>query len=133
VIVTDADNLERMPVDLVEEVIVLDENLLVGVDDSFETVDTSSDDPAQLYYTSGTTGLAKGSSMPIGTCWPHEEFDYCHDIRDGEIFHGMGEWAWAAGITPCSALGATERLSSSISEREGSTPRSSLRRSPETT
>ncbi|HYY73820.1 MAG TPA: AMP-binding protein, partial [Solirubrobacterales bacterium] len=25
---------------------------------------------------------------------------YCHDVRDGELFHGMGEWAWAAGIAP---------------------------------
>ena len=30
----------------------------------------------------------------------HEEFVYCHDVRDGERFHGMGEWAWAAGIAP---------------------------------
>ena len=21
-------------------------------------------------------------------------------MRDGEVFHGMGEWAWAAGICP---------------------------------
>ena len=30
----------------------------------------------------------------------HEEFVYCHDVQDGELFHGMGEWAWAAGIAP---------------------------------
>ena len=30
----------------------------------------------------------------------HEEFHYCHQIEDGERFHGMGEWAWAAGIAP---------------------------------
>ena len=30
----------------------------------------------------------------------HEEFVYCHDVQDGERFHGMGEWAWAAGIAP---------------------------------
>ena len=30
----------------------------------------------------------------------HEEFIYCHDVQDGERFHGMGEWAWAAGIAP---------------------------------
>ena len=30
----------------------------------------------------------------------HEEFVYCHEVEDGELFHGMGEWAWAAGIAP---------------------------------
>jgi acetyl-CoA synthetase len=100
VLVTDPENVGRMPADLVEEVIVLDENLLVGVDDSFETADTSSDDPAQLYYTSGTTGLAKGILHAHRYVLAHEEFVYCHDIRDGELFHGMGEWAWAAGIAP---------------------------------
>jgi acetyl-CoA synthetase len=30
----------------------------------------------------------------------HEEFLYCHEVQDGERFHGMGEWAWAAGIAP---------------------------------
>jgi acetyl-CoA synthetase len=30
----------------------------------------------------------------------HEEFIYSHEVQDGESFHGMGEWAWAAGIAP---------------------------------
>ncbi len=100
VIVTDADNAERMPGDLVDEVIVLDEALLADGDDSFETVDTSADDPAQIYYTSGTTGLAKGILHAHRYILAHEEFLYCHDVREGELFHGMGEWAWAAGICP---------------------------------
>ena len=58
-IVTDAENATRMPGGLVDEVLVLDEDLLAAADDRFETVDTSCDDPAQIYYTSGTTGLAK--------------------------------------------------------------------------
>ena len=100
VIVTDADNAERMPGDLVDEVIVLDEALLADGDDSFETVDTSADDPAQIYYTSGTTGLAKGILHAHRYILAHEEFLYCHDVQEGELFHGMGEWAWAAGICP---------------------------------
>ena len=62
--------------------------------------DTSADDPAQLYYTSGTTGLAKGVVHAHRYLLGHEEFVYCHEVRDGERFHGMGEWAWAAGIAP---------------------------------
>jgi acetyl-CoA synthetase len=65
-----------------------------------ETLDTSCDDPAQLYYTSGTTGLAKGILHAHRYILGHEEFVYCHDVQDGERFHGMGEWAWAAGIAP---------------------------------
>jgi len=65
-----------------------------------ETLDTSCDDPAQLYYTSGTTGLAKGIVHAHRYILGHEEFVYCHDVQDGERFHGMGEWAWAAGIAP---------------------------------
>src|SRR5438034_9638105 len=67
---------------------------------SFDTVDTAADDPAQIYYTSGTTGLAKGILHAHRYILAHEEFLYCHDVRDGELFHGMGEWAWAAGICP---------------------------------
>jgi acetyl-CoA synthetase len=99
-IVTDAENAERMPGGLVEDVITLDEGLLADADERCETVDTSCDDPAQIYYTSGTTGLAKGILHAHRYILGHEEFVYCHDVREGELFHGMGEWAWAAGIAP---------------------------------
>src|SRR3954464_12792562 len=110
-IVCSPDEAERMPGDLVEEILVLDEELLAGADDHAETVDTAADDPAQLYYSSGTTGLAKGILHAHRYILAHEEFVYCHDVRDGELFHGMGEWAWAAGIAPLLGpwrLGATQ-------------------------
>jgi acetyl-CoA synthetase len=99
-IVTDAANAPRMPGDLPDDVIILDEKLLAGHDDAFVTVDTAADDPAQIYYTSGTTGLAKGILHAHRYLLGHEEFLYSHQVRDGELFHGMGEWAWAAGICP---------------------------------
>src|SRR5437588_13043905 len=89
-----------MPDDLVDDVLVLSPELLAGADDRFDTADTAADDPAQLYYSSGTTGLAKGILHAHRYLLAHEEFVYCHDVRDGELFHGMGEWAWAAGIAP---------------------------------
>ena len=49
---------------------------------------------------SGTTGLAKGILHAHRYLLAHEEFAYCHDVQEGELFHGMGEWAWAAGIAP---------------------------------
>jgi acetyl-CoA synthetase len=100
VLVTNQANADRMERSLVEHVLILDDELLNRGATSFQTVDTAADDPAQLYYSSGTTGLAKGILHAHRYILAHEEFVYCHDVRDGELFHGMGEWAWAAGIAP---------------------------------
>jgi len=80
--------------------LLLDEGLLDGRPVEHPTADTAAEDPAQLYYTSGTTGLAKGIVHAHRYLLAHEEFTYCHEVQDGERFHGMGEWAWAAGIAP---------------------------------
>src|SRR6201994_1895027 len=54
VLVTNAANADRMERELVEHVLILDDELLSQGSTSFDTADTSSEDPAQLYYTSGT-------------------------------------------------------------------------------
>ena len=100
VLVTDEPNAGRLDPSLVEHVIILDRELLDAESPEFEGEDTAADDPAQLYYTSGTTGLAKGILHAHRYLLAHEEFTYCHEVQDGEVFHGMGEWAWAAGISP---------------------------------
>ncbi len=96
-LVTDAAHADRFAA-LGAPVLLLDEAAAQPTD--FATVDTRADDPAQLYYTSGTTGLAKGILHAHRYLLAHEEFTYCHEVQDGERFHGMGEWAWAAGIAP---------------------------------
>jgi acetyl-CoA synthetase len=118
VLVTNRANAERMERSLVEHLLILDDDLLAGGSTSFVTADTAADDPAQLYYSSGTTGLAKGILHAHRYILAHEEFVYCHDVRDGELFHGMGEWAWAAGIAPLLGpwrLGAVQ----AVYQREG--------------
>ena len=115
VVVTDSANRHRIPDGLADVVFVLGSpgegsELQVGdvdlrealakASDSHEAVDTAADDPAQLYYSSGTTGLAKGILHAHRYILAHEEFEFCHDVHDGELFHGSGEWAWAAGIAP---------------------------------
>jgi acetyl-CoA synthetase len=100
VLVTDAENASRIDPSLVEHVLILDEDLLAAGSPQFTCLDTSAEDPAQLYYTSGTTGLAKGILHAHRYILAHNEFELCHDVQDGERFHGMGEWAWAAGICP---------------------------------
>jgi acetyl-CoA synthetase len=115
-VVTDSANRHRIPDELVEMIFVLDSDgasddgrqssdvdlwsALEQASDGYDTVDTAADDPAQLYYSSGTTGLAKGILHAHRYILAHEEFEFCHDVRDDELFHGSGEWAWAAGIAP---------------------------------
>jgi acetyl-CoA synthetase len=103
VLVTDAANASRFA-DAGVRVLVMDADgegsLLAGAPTDPIAADTAAEDPAQLYYTSGTTGLAKGIVHAHRYLLAHEEFTYCHEVQDGERFHGMGEWAWAAGIAP---------------------------------
>jgi acetyl-CoA synthetase len=118
VVVTNEANAERIDPALTEHLLILDQHLLDEGSPSFDTVPTRAEDPAQLYYSSGTTGLAKGILHAHRYLLAHEEFAYCHDVREGELFHGMGEWAWAAGICPLLGpwrLGAVQ----AVFQREG--------------
>jgi acetyl-CoA synthetase len=109
-VVTDTANRHRIPEGLVEKVLVLGgrgerddldfDATMERASDRYEMADTAADDPAQLYYSSGTTGKAKGILHAHRYLLAHEEFEFCHDVRAGELFHGSGEWAWAAGICP---------------------------------
>jgi acetyl-CoA synthetase len=108
VCVTDATNeprIERVRDELpdLEHVLVVDEGFgraLEAASDRFETLDTAAEAPAQLYYSSGTTGLAKGILHAHRYLLAHNEFEFCHDISSDEVFHSTGEWAWIAGIVP---------------------------------
>src|SRR5215207_8299240 len=98
-VVTDADNAPRFA-DSGVPMLLLEADTLADASTEPILGDTAADDPAQLYYTSGTTGLAKGIVHGHRYILGHGEFVYCHEVADGERFHGMGEWAWAAGIAP---------------------------------
>jgi acetyl-CoA synthetase len=99
-LVTDPANAPRFERPWSPERLVVDETTLLDAPADFVCADTAAGEPAQLYYTSGTTGLAKGIVHAHRYVLAHEEFLYCHEVEDGERFHGMGEWAWAAGIAP---------------------------------
>jgi acetyl-CoA synthetase len=108
VVVTDAANRERIDrvrddLPELEHVLVVDEEFGRAVEaasDRCETLDTAADQAAQIYYTSGTTGLAKGIVHAHRYLIAHNEFELVHDVREDEVFHSTGEWAWIAGIIP---------------------------------
>ena len=108
VIVTDAANRERIDrvrdeLPELEHVLVVDEEFgrtVAEMSERCETLDTPDDHPAQIYYTSGTTGLAKGIVHAHRYVIAHNEFELVHDVMDDEVFHSTGEWAWIAGIIP---------------------------------
>ncbi|MET0408621.1 MAG: acyl-CoA synthetase, partial [Hyphomicrobium sp.] len=61
---------------------------------SFTTVRTSADSPAFIAFTSGTTGAAKGVILPHRTMLAGDELSFVQDLRDGELFYGIGDWSW---------------------------------------
>jgi acetyl-CoA synthetase len=74
---------------------------LLPISDQFTNVDTGSDDPALLMYTSGTTGNPKGvlhaarvllGHLP-GVMVPHELFP-----QPGDRMWTPADWAWAGGL-----------------------------------
>src|SRR5437764_13488530 len=58
VLITDAANADRIERSLVEQLLILDQDLLDHVATTLPRVDTAADDHGQLYYSSGTSGLA---------------------------------------------------------------------------
>src|SRR5438105_8646062 len=74
VLVTDAANAARFGKDGTSKLLVIDDTSVADASRDFDAVDTLADDPAQLYYTSGTTGLAKGIIHAHRYILAHEEF-----------------------------------------------------------
>ncbi|MFF3667052.1 acyl-CoA synthetase [Microtetraspora malaysiensis] len=95
VVLTDRENAARLDTVGDMRVLILEDRPQDTHPGSFPAVATRADDPAQLYYTSGTSGPAKGILHAHRNLIGHNEFEYCHGLRPGEVFYGAGEWAWS--------------------------------------
>src|SRR5260370_2798969 len=111
-LITDGDNLAKVPRDLSElaTVLVVDGDsggnplfwpTLERARDAFTPADTGSDDPALIIYTSGTTGRPKGAlhahrvllgHLP-GVQLPHDFFP-----QPGDRYWTPADWAWIGGL-----------------------------------
>ncbi|MFT4563131.1 MAG: acetyl-CoA synthetase [Gammaproteobacteria bacterium] len=72
-----------------------------GANETFTNVDTAADDIAWISYTSGTTGMPKGSVQPHRMLLGHMpslEFIYDFFPQDNDTLWSPADWAWMAGL-----------------------------------
>jgi acetyl-CoA synthetase len=115
VVVTDSANFAkvhaiRAECPKLERVLVIDgepeggENFWKAIDsarDVFENVKTKAEDIAWISYTSGTTGMPKGSVQPHRMMLGHMpslEFIYDFFPQENDVLWSPADWAWMAGL-----------------------------------
>ncbi len=114
-VITDAANFPKIAAiknecPTLEKIYVVDANLegaenfweaIASCSNSFENIKTRSDDVAWISYTSGTTGLPKGSVQPHRMMLGHMpslEFVYDFFPKEKDVLWSPADWAWMAGL-----------------------------------
>ncbi len=77
-----------------ESLFLLDRFDVSGSTGRFPAVRTPANSTAFIAFTSGTTGPAKGVMLPHRVMQAGDELTYVQDLRDGEVFYGIGDWSW---------------------------------------
>jgi acetyl-CoA synthetase len=76
-------------------------SMIGSADETFSNVDTAAEDVAWISYTSGTTGMPKGSVQPHRMLLGHMpslEFIYDFFPQDKDALWSPADWAWMAGL-----------------------------------
>ena len=76
-------------------------SMIESADETFSNVDTAAEDVAWISYTSGTTGMPKGSVQPHRMLLGHMpslEFIYDFFPQDKDALWSPADWAWMAGL-----------------------------------
>lgn len=77
---------------------------MAGARDTFDPLDTSSEDPSFICYTSGTTGNPKGALHAHRTMFGHlSGMEMFHDFlpQPGDLMWTPADWAWIGGLMNC--------------------------------
>ena len=72
-----------------------------GASEAFDNAVTAAEDVAWISYTSGTTGMPKGSVQPHRMMLGHMpslEFIYDFFPQDNDVLWSPADWAWMAGL-----------------------------------
>lgn len=65
---------------------------------AFDPVETDPDDPMQIFYTSGTTGMPKGVVHGHRRILGASDWPYYHDFHAGELYYNTADWAWITSL-----------------------------------
>jgi acetyl-CoA synthetase len=89
---------DRQIPDAAVETVAYDE-WVAGQSASLEPVQTAPDDPAQLFFTSGTTGEPKGVLQPHRVVLGHQYVGaFARDYHPSDLLCHVGDLSWAGGF-----------------------------------
>jgi acetyl-CoA synthetase len=94
VLITESRIADRFDAIAPTALMLLDRFDLSAASTSFSTVLMPADAPAFIAYTSGTTGRAKGVLQPHRSMIANEEMHFVQNLREGELYYGIGDWSW---------------------------------------
>lgn len=74
-------------------------DFLDGTSASLDVAETAQDDPAQIFFTSGTTGDPKGVVQPHRTAIGHQHLGkFIREYHHEDLLYHIGSFVWAGGF-----------------------------------